>query len=119
MNRIAISFGDEAYFGSMSALERSYKKYDLEFQWFTGEWFIDTELGKYSQYHIPRLRGFYYWIWKPFIILEALQFADEVLYTDAAVLCKSNPNVLFDHLNDTDIINLLLIRYGQREIVLK
>jgi hypothetical protein len=114
MSQIAISFASESHLGSLSALERTYKKYGIEFRGYTGDWFLTTEYGKQIQKSIPKPRGFFYWAWKPYIILTALNEFSEVLYTDAAVLCVSNPKVLFDLLEDN---SAAVFEHGNKELI--
>lgn len=114
LDNLAISFGNEPYYGSLKALERSYTKFDISFKEFTGDWLLQTEYGQYIKKTLFSQRGFFYWAWKPYIILEALKEANKVLYSDAAVFCIRDPKPLFDLL---DKKNIVVFEHGNKELI--
>ena len=100
MKKIHISFGDEQYRRSLDLLGKTtLANGSDEFVDYTQTWLYSTEFylaSKTNKYILNQSRGAGFWMWKPFIILEAfktLENGDVVLYSDAGlnVIGKLDP----------------------------
>ena len=100
MKKVAISFGNEPYYGSMKMLERSMLKYGAdEFIGYTQEWLKKEPFWNENKKILEQRRGVGFWIWKTYILLETfkkLEEGDIVLYTDAAMFAISSLAPLYD-----------------------
>jgi len=100
MKKIHISFGDEKYYGSLKALERSSLKNGTDiFEKYEKNNLLGDPFWKNNIEILSQPRGAGYWLWKPYIISKTINKLDEgdiVLYTDAAVLVISSLQPLFN-----------------------
>jgi hypothetical protein len=101
MKKIHISFANEKYYDSLDLLEKTSMEVGKvdKFIRYTQEWLKTTEFWRKNQFILTRPRGAGYWIWKPYIILnafESLENGDVVLYSDAGLKVIDNLNPLFD-----------------------
>lgn len=91
MKKLLITFGDSKYYKSMDLLKKTAKDIGLvdSVYPYTKEWLQTTEFWRKNAFILNRPRGAGYWIWKPFIILNAMEEymedGDIVMYSDAAV----------------------------------
>jgi hypothetical protein len=101
MKKILVSFGDKRYKGSLDLLEKSsldVGKVD-EFRRYYKEGLQYTNFWRKNSFILNRPRGAGYWIWKPYIILDAMknaEYGDVIMYSDAAVEVIDNLTTLFD-----------------------
>jgi hypothetical protein len=109
MKKILVTFGDQKYYGSMKMLEETaiaIGKVDNVFK-YTQEWLRGTDFWTKNSYILERPRGAGYWIWKPYIILHAMEsidYGDIVMYSDAAVEVIDDLSPIFDIANEKDIV---------------
>lgn len=101
MKKIHISFGNEKYYKSLDLLEKTsleIGKVD-KFIRYTKEWLKTTEFWNKNLFILNNERGAGYWLWKPFIILEAfneLENGDIVMYSDAGLKVIDDVSTLFN-----------------------
>ena len=70
-----------------------------------------TELCNELPWVNNKIRGFGYWVWKPYIVVQSLRSLLEgelLLYTDAGMLIISDPRRLIGCLNDSDVASFEL-----------
>ena len=101
MKKVLISFGDEKYEKSLKLLRSTaldVGKVD-DVKTYSPEYLKTTDFWRKNSFILQRPRGAGYWIWKPFIILEAfkgLEDGDIVLYSDAGLKVIDNLDPLFE-----------------------
>jgi hypothetical protein len=101
MKKVHVSFANAKYLKSINILEKSSLEIggsDLFFKYIFEE-LGNTDFFKKNQFILSRPRGAGYWIWKPFIILDAfskLEEGDIVLYSDAGLKVIDNLNNLYN-----------------------
>jgi len=102
MKKLHISFGDEQYRRSLDLLrDTTLANGSDEFVDYTQTWLYSTEFynaSRTNKYILNQSRGAGYWMWKPFIILEAfktLEDDDVVLYSDAGLKVIGNLDPLY------------------------
>lgn len=106
---VHISFANLKYYRSLDNLERSSLKIGGvdKFIAYTDQWLMmQEEFEKLHRYILWQKRGYGYWVWKPFIILDALnqmEDGDIVLYTDAGMDVIHNLDPLFDLAEKHDV----------------
>jgi hypothetical protein len=110
MKKILITFGDRKYYGSMKRLEntaREIGKVD-EVHQYSQEWLQHTGFWKQNAFILQRPRGAGYWIWKPYILLDAMNLymedGDIVMYSDAGVEVIKDLSPLYDLAQEKDRI---------------
>jgi len=113
MKKVLISFGNEKYYSSLDLLEKTaieVGKVD-EFKRYTPAMLEGTEFWRKNNYLLSQPRGAGYWVWKPYIIMMAMQSlenGDAVIYSDAGLKVIDNLSPLFDalsnHPNDGKVI---------------
>lgn len=108
MKKKLCSFGDEKYYGSLRALERTSLKFGFDFfEGYTREWLKKTDFWEENKFILSQNRGAGYWIWKPYIILDSFQKmndGDIVMYSDAAVTVINDPSPLFELAEKNSIV---------------
>jgi len=101
MKKVHISYSDERYAKSLENLGKTSLKIGKsdEFIPYKEEWLKTTDFWKKNAFILGRPRGAGYWIWKPYIILEAfekLEDGDVVLYSDAGLSVIGDLSPLFE-----------------------
>jgi hypothetical protein len=103
-----VSFSTPQYRRSQKALEASALKFGIdEVHSFTEKDLTKTDFYKAHQAIFKQARGYGFWLWKPFIILETLKKAeigDIVLYLDAGNDIIADLRPLFDLCLYQDIV---------------
>ena len=59
---------------------------EIPFHHYTREWLETTDFYKQNKTILDQKRGNGYWAWKPYIIMNALQEEERILYLDASIL---------------------------------
>jgi hypothetical protein len=102
-----ITFGDKKYERSMlrleeTALQNGVDKVNL----YSQDWLKHTEFWNKNSFILNQPRGAGYWIWKPYIILDAMDLymeeGDIVMYSDAAVEIIDDLSPLFQLADEKD-----------------
>lgn len=92
------------YLNMVHRLENLCKGWDIPFKAYDKEWLQAQP--EYTQY--PKIftsgRGGGYWAWKPLIILDALQYSQEVMYLDSSVVPQSKEAIL-NFMANTDMVS--------------
>ena len=100
-----ITFANEYYEAQANQLSLSAKQFGIDTKIYNQT--DITELIEQFSWVNKSVRGFGYWLWKPYIILDALtklNFGETLLYTDAGVLIVNDPNCLNVCLKFSDIV---------------
>lgn len=117
MKTAIVNLANEPFFKSQYQLNKSAKKHgiDLVFAW-SHKALKRTLFYKHNSEILSQQRGIGYWLWKPFIILEAMKELDEgdiLFYSDAGIeiisdiqplisLTKRNNVLVFNNCNYTN-----------------
>jgi len=101
MKKVHISFADVSHYKSLELLKKTSLEIGGvdEFLAYNDIWIKTTDFWKKNQMILSNPRGYGYWIWKPFIILETfknLEDGDIVLYSDAGLKVIGNLDPLFE-----------------------
>lgn len=100
MKKVHISYANESYYKSLELLEKTTLEIggvDLFFK-YTEEKLKTSEFWKKNQYILSSPRGAGYWLWKPYIILDAFEMLSEgdiILYSDAGLKVIDNLDPLY------------------------
>lgn len=107
MKKIVVIFGTKEYEGTIELLLRSIEHMVDDIFVYTPN-NIGPEFRRKNRFILSHKRGFGYWIWKPYIILDAMTRIsnnDICFYLDAGVIATNDISPLFD---DCNIYNILL-----------
>jgi len=101
MKKIHISFADESHKKSLELLKETSEKIGKvdTFIGYDEHWLKSTQFAKRNSFILNNPRGYGFWLWKSFIILETfktMQYGDIVLYSDAGLKVIGNLNPLFE-----------------------
>lgn len=107
MRKIYINFGGRSYDGTAKFIDRDAVKFGADEVWHYDDlWLTQTDFYKSNQWlwnhhgdMQDRKRGFGWFAWKPFIIMDALsrlQDGDIVMFTDADTYPVADFSVLYD-----------------------
>jgi hypothetical protein len=110
-----ITFANEYYLTQAQRLTKSASNFGLKTKVYGPEHVIS--LAQELSWLRNNIRGYGYWVWKPFIILDALSKLEEnevLLYTDASVVMIDDPRRLLITLEKQDIGCFSL--YGFKEV---
>ena len=111
-----ITFANKYYKKQARQLRASANKFGLNTTIFSEK--DITELCNELPWVNSNTRGFGYWVWKPYIIVQSLSSLSDgelLLYTDAGILVISDPRSLVCCLNDSDIASFELHGIKERE----
>ena len=102
MKSILVNYATDDFRGSQELLNLSAIRYGVDY---TVSWTASTLYTKYPEFYqeckpiLDAGRGAGYWLWKPFIILEAMAKADEgdlIVYFDSGIEVIENLEPLFE-----------------------
>jgi len=101
MKKILVSYANEQYLKSQTILTDTAVKIGNvdDAIPYTDSWLKTTEYYEFHKHILDQPRGCGFWIWKPYIILEAmksLEDGDIVLYSDAGVSVINDLTPLFN-----------------------
>lgn len=104
MKNVLVTFGDEKYSYSLQRLEDSAVEIGKVDDVFTyGPSDLEGEFKRKNAHVLSQPRGAGYWIWKPYIIMDAfdhLEEGDKVVYSDAGLVVIDDLTPLFDTVNE-------------------
>lgn len=108
MKKVLVSYANEKFYRSQDLLDCSVKTIggiDKHFK-YRDSWLKQQGFYRENKSILSQPRGGGYWIWKPFVILEAMRELDDgalVLYADSGATAIASLNPIFELLNDRDI----------------
>lgn len=120
MKKVLVSFANEKYYRSLDILEKTsleIGKVDKMIK-YTQESLKNSEFWKKNQYILSKPRGCGYWIWKPYIILDALNNLSEgdiVMYSDAGVSVIDDLSPLFEIASSNSSHGMMLFANGEHK----
>lgn len=100
-----ITFANKYYYDAAESLRNSSKQYGVD-TIVMNEMSLPDEFYATYKEHFRSVKGFGYWIWKPYIILkmmEQMPKGEILLYTDAGCSFTNHPSYLLRTLEGTDI----------------
>ena len=113
-----VTFADEKFKEKQDALSEQGRSVGFVPHSYTHDWLKKTEFYEQNKFILDQPRGLGYWLWKPYIILDAMNKAkdgDVVFYIDSGDLFFSEVDgqliteVIESHLTDS---SCLFISYG-------
>lgn len=109
MNLFHISFSDKSFYKSQQELVKSALRFGINNTIIYNDLWLRNQISFYDQNKtiLQQKRGAGFWLWKPFIILDALKKINEndvLIYTDSGSLFINSITDLINLLNFNDII---------------
>lgn len=109
-----VSYANKNFINSLNYLEKSISNYGIKFLKYTED-DLPKSFKLSNKQHFKVSKGGGYWIWKPFIILDALSKIntnDMLLYLDSGVSAINDVNILFDYFSSINQDVILFQNHG-------
>lgn len=107
-------YSNPSYFGMIQRLNSCLSEWGIPFRSYNREWLEQTTFYGYHKDLLDCPRGNGFWSWKPYIILDALQDSNTVIYFDSSILPESKEAIL-ELVGCTDKVGAIETQYWQSE----
>ena len=109
-----VTYANKKFINSIDYLEQSLKTYDVKLLKYTDA-DLPPSFRSSQKKHFKVTRGGGYWVWKPYIILDALSkinHNDMLLYMDSGVAAIDDVTILFNYFNNLNQDIVLFQNHG-------
>jgi len=109
-----VTYANKKFINSIEYLEKSLSNYNITLLKYT-EFNLPNSFKNTNKKHFRVLRGGGYWVWKPFVILDALSKINEndmLLYIDSGICAVKDVTILFEYFKKMNQDIILFQNHG-------